>query len=726
MAKINVLDRHTAELIAAGEVVERPSSVIKELVENAIDAGAHTITVEMQNGGTTFMRVTDDGCGIDKEDVKVAFVRHATSKVANKDDLAEISTLGFRGEALASIAAVAKVELLTKSDSDECGTRYIIHGSDEISFEDAGCPRGTTIIVRDLFYNVPARMKFLKRNVSEANAVSSVMDRLALSHMDVAFTLIRDGRKILVTNGDSNLKNTIYSVFGADFTKGLVPVQYSLEGVTVSGFVTKPQCARGSRSMQIFFVNGRFVKSKTASAAVEESSKGTVMVGKYPGCILHIDMPLYAVDVNVHPSKTEIRFMDERPVFTAVYHAVRSAVEQGDTVKELKPKNLTQNLVDKSVVQKPFTMSQHRVEQIKNTPDVVPPSSKFLFVDVSDNNEQKESKSFATVLDGDFGPNGMGTYLMLEDSSQGTRQSTSSQEPPLTILDDTIDFNDKEYMATIEKYLETHPESTAANAQLLNVLKHKQSEVSPTPTDSDGLDGVLDTDKEERKPTGTEKRAEREDSLRGEQSANSDVSAKDDDIHTIIPVDGVAMKYIGEAFKTYIIVERGDDLVFIDKHAAHERIIYEKLKRDEGKRYAQYLIEPVAVTLSKKQYDAVLESAEKLTQSGFEVEDFGQGTVLVRSAPSFLDASDIPATIEEMAEHIIENKRDISTEYMDWLYHTIACRSAIKGGDTTAPEELMRIAAMLPEDTNYRYCPHGRPTSMVITRRELEKQFGRV
>ncbi len=739
MAKINVLDRHTAELIAAGEVVERPASVIKELVENSIDAGASNITVELQNGGITFMRVTDNGCGIEKDDVKNAFLRHATSKVADENDLDKIGTLGFRGEALASIAAVAKVELLTKSDTDEFGTRYVIHGSDEISFEEAGCPRGTTIIVRDIFYNVPARMKFLKRNVSEANAVASVLDRLALSHTDVAFTFIRDGRKILATNGDSSLKNAIYSVFGADFSKGLVPVNYQLDSITVTGFVTKPQYSRATRSMQVFFINGRFVKSRTVSAAVEEASKGTVMVGKFPGCVLHIDMPLHVVDVNVHPAKTEIRFINERPVFETVYYAVKSAVTEGDTVKEfgLKQNDITQNLVDKSVVQKPFTMSQYRVEQIKNTPDVLPTKGKdtstaaylagkkLKLSDSAPNPEdmltyssRQSDKFFPTILDGDGVNGGFGSYLPLDvptariaadedDSAQSKRGGR-----PIGLLDADGDADFSIYMR--------YKNNISGKAQ------DSSSQRNNAP------DGILDTDDGEgdlpaHMPSKNDNTSEKEASASARQESGfaSEVSVGSDNVPTVVGADGVSIRYVGEAFKTYIIAERGDDIVLIDKHAAHERIIYERLKRDEGRHYAQYLIEPAAVTLSKQQYDAVLQGADKLEQSGFEVEDFGQGTVLVRSAPSFLDASEIPATIEEMAEHIIENKMDISTEYMDWLYHTIACRSAIKGGDLSSPEELMRIAAMLTEDTSYRYCPHGRPTSMVITRRELEKQFGR-
>ena len=333
MGRINVLDKHVAELIAAGEVVERPSSVIKELVENSIDAGASAITVEIKNGGTTFMRVSDNGCGIMREDVKIAFLRHATSKVKAENDLDSIATLGFRGEALASISAVSHLELITKSENEDIGTRYVISGGEEVSFDDAGCPDGTTFIIRDLFYNIPARMKFLKTDVGEGNAVSNVIDKIALSHPEVSITYIKDSKQVLKTAGDGKLLSAIYSVYGRDFASGMIPVDYELNGVTVKGYLSKPQNARPNRNMQNFFINGRFVKSRTAMAAVEEACKGSVMVGKFASCVLNIEIAFEAVDVNVHPSKIEVRFVNERPVFDAVYHAVKSALHSGDTRK---------------------------------------------------------------------------------------------------------------------------------------------------------------------------------------------------------------------------------------------------------------------------------------------------------------------------------------------------------------------------------------------------------
>lgn len=341
MGVINVLDKHIAELIAAGEVVERPSSVIKELVENSIDAGAKNITVEIKNGGTTFMRVADDGCGIYRDDIKKAFLRHATSKVKTANDLDMISTLGFRGEALASISAVSRLQVITKNENEEIGSCYEIEGGDEISLEEAGCPTGTTFVIRDLFYNIPARSKFLKKDVAEGNAVSALMDKIVLSHPEVAFTFIRDGKQVLRTFGDGKLWSAIYSVFGKDFAKGLIPVDYTLDSVTVKGYISKPINSRPNRNMQNFFINGRFVKTRTGMAALEEAYKGSIMVGKFPSAVLQLTVPYEIIDVNVHPAKIEVRFINERPVFDAIYHAVKTALQQGDERKQIHFKENT-------------------------------------------------------------------------------------------------------------------------------------------------------------------------------------------------------------------------------------------------------------------------------------------------------------------------------------------------------------------------------------------------
>ncbi len=688
MGRINVLDKHVAELIAAGEVVERPSSVIKELVENSIDSGASSVTVEIQNGGITMMRVTDNGSGIMRDDIRNAFLRHATSKVKVQTDLDAISTLGFRGEALASIAAVARVELLTKSPDEEIGTHYNIEGCDEVLLEDAGCPNGTTFVIRDLFYNVPARMKFLKKNVSEGNAVAAVIEKIALSHSEIAFSFIRDGRQTLVTSGDGNLRNCIYSVLGREFTNASVKVDYALNGVKVSGYVTKPQIAKPTRSLQNFFINGRFVKSRTAMAALEEACKGMVMVGKFPGCVLHIELSYEAVDVNVHPSKIEVRFVNEKPIFEAVYYGVKSALTKGDTAKEfqIESAKLTENLIDKSVVQKPFTMSQHTVESIKKQPIIRPSQREFI--------DRRAVKNYNSML-GDIANDSQG----LERYSEGK-----------TAIFEGIKINDND-TAVQESFIKTISIPPIPNCRTENNTKQAHTDDSIKVPET----VCITATSEQKIPEDTESASE-----------NINIAVPDDNIRPIIKTDGDRIRYIGEAFKTYIIIERNDELVIIDKHALHERIIYEKLKREQGKKYAQYLLEPAAVKLTREQSMALIENKDTMNEAGFEIDDFGSDTVLVRSAPSFIDAFDVAATVEEMAEHILSNNKEIESEYTDWLYHNIACRSAIKGGDTSSPEELMRLYNMMEEDPSYRYCPHGRPTSMVVSKYKIEKQFGRV
>lgn len=730
MGKINVLDKHVAELIAAGEVVERPSSVIKELVENSIDSGAAAVTVEIQNGGITMMRVTDNGSGILRDDIRNAFVRHATSKVKVSDDLDAIGTLGFRGEALASIAAVAKVDLLTKAEEDELGTHYVIEGCDEVLLEDAGCPKGTTFVIRDLFYNVPARMKFLKKNVSEANAVAAVVDKIALSHSEVAFTFIRDNKQTLVTSGDGNLKNCIYSVFGREFTKGIVPVDYELNGVTVKGYVTKPQASRASRAMQNFFINGRFVKSRTAMAALEEACKGMVMVGKFPGCVLHIDLSLNAVDVNVHPSKIEVRFVNEKPIFEAVYYGVRTALLEGDTVKNfnMDKQNPFENLIDKSVVQKPFTMSQYTAEKIKNSP-IIRPSQKekidrtavknynSMLENTAKNAADIKSQKLIELAEQEKAAQGFMEHYgikPLEESVNVLNDPIAEMERINSPFRDGQSFRGSGYSNIDIIVDEDESDSFTAEPEKKFIADNNFSLDDTEITVDESANITYNNDNEYK-------------NIEKEATENkSEIAAASDNIETIIPTDDVKIKYIGEAFATYIIVEKDNEIVMVDKHALHERIIYERLKREQGKKFAQYLIEPIAVTLSKQQYAGILEKRDLMFESGFEIDDFGGSTILVRSAPSFIDAFDIPATVEEMADHILENKKDIQSEYTDWLYHNIACRSAIKGGDLSSPEELFKLYETMEKDPNYRYCPHGRPTSIVITKYQIEKQFGRI
>lgn len=641
MGKINVLDKHVAELIAAGEVVERPASVAKELVENAVDAGASFVTVEIRNGGTTFLRVADDGCGIAREDVPLAFLRHATSKISGRDDLDRIGTLGFRGEALASIAAVAHVELLTRTAEELAGTHYAIDGEGEQVCEDAGCPQGTTLVARDLFYNTPARMKFLKKDVTEGNAVAAVVDKEALSHPEVSFRFLRDGRETLHTPGDGRLKSAVYAVYGKEFTSGLIPADYELNGIKLRGFISKPSAARPNRSMQNFFINGRYVRTRTASVALEEAFKGSLMVGKIPACVLHLEIPLGTVDVNVHPTKMEVRFINEKPVFDAVYHGVKTALNRGDTPqvltlpKERKEQRYPQT---ENAVQIRFSPAQGQPDRPEHFPQVPPPVREKSYV----------LRDSVCDIEADDVPDLTSPAPSAVPVSSFSKQETSANS-----------------------------EGTAASPAVAS---------------------------------------------RGEEVSDAAFSKEPEAGKT---AEEIPERLIGEAFGTYIVLERGDCLVFVDKHAAHERMLYEKLKSKGGEAFCQMLLEPIPVTLEKNEYSAVLESLELCRKAGFELEDFGGGTVLVRSAPMILGDGDVSGAVMEIAGYLAANKNDLTTRKVDWLYHNVACRAAVKAGDDTPPMELAALARRV-EKEDVRYCPHGRPVSFLLRRKDLERQFGRI
>lgn len=687
MGVINVLDKHVAELIAAGEVVERPSSVIKELVENSIDAGAKNITVEIKNGGTTFMRVTDDGCGFYKEDIKIAFLRHATSKVKLESDLDSIATLGFRGEALASICAVSRLQLITRNANEDVGTCYEIEGGEEKSFDEAGCPVGTTFVIRDLFYNIPARSKFLKKDASEGNAVSNIIDKTALSHPEIAFTLIKDGKQVLKTFGDGKLQSAIYSVFGKDFASNLIPVEYQLDAIKVYGFISKPVSSRPNRNMQNFFINGRYVKTRTAMVALEEAFKGSIMVGKFPSCVLNIELPYEMIDVNVHPAKIEVRFINERPVFDTVYHAVKSALLKSDErknatfktnsafneINKFNPFNNAQAILDKadkSVVQK-------KSESSIQIPVVKPQKDEFNPFKNIDFSEKKLVTTPKNIVDEKF-----------EESQKSKRRSIdnlrlSDSVSPFDIFTKTAINNAKN-----EDYFKSE----------LTIVPDKKTEHIETITKT--------VEKVEPIITNIE-------AITSEP--------------VLIKQEEVVIKYIGEVFGTYIIAEKNSkEILFIDKHAAHERMIYEKLKAEKAASNSQILLQPVTVTLGKSEYDAAVNNLEMFKDCAFDVEDFGNSTVIVRSAPQYLDAADINDCITEMADYISMGKSDIFTEKMDWFYHNVACRSAIKAGNKSTSQELIDIVKKLEENPQIKYCPHGRPVCIVMTKNEIEKQFGRV
>lgn len=624
MPKINVLPKEIYQLIAAGEVVERPSSIVKEMIENSVDAGAKNITVEIKNGGSTYIRITDDGYGIEKDDIKKVFVSHATSKISQKDDLNSISTLGFRGEAMASISAVAKVELLTKAESEDFGTRYEIAGGEEISFDNAGCPKGTTIVVRDIFFNTPARMKFLKKDVTEGNSVAGIVDRMAISHPDISFRFIRDGKQVLITSGSGELISTIYSVFGRDVSDALIPVDYSYENMRITGFVSKPTSSRKSRAMQFFFINGRLIKSQTAMAALEQAYKNSIMVGRFPMCVLNIELNPSLVDVNVHPAKIEVRFANEKPIFDLIYYGVKSAVEADRTVKEAA-----------------FTPT---IEQVYDIPE----------------------KSYSSKID---------FFKKKEDKPV---QQTFRAEPEKDfwrVSAPTRDFSGKA------------EESEAVKIPVIQAVEPEEFTV-PIKQQEEEIEQV-------------DKRI-----------------IVDDD-------ENISFRLVGEAFKTYLIVEIDKELYFIDKHAAHERMNYERFKAQSTVE-VQMLLAPVAVNLSKDEFDTVTENAELLNQCGFETEPFGESTVVVRAVPSLVGDSDVKDLITEIAQKLLEHKTDILPDKIDWIYHSASCRGAVKAGDKTTPQEQELFVKKLLSMPEIRFCPHGRPVFIKVSKYDIEKQFGRV
>lgn len=703
MGVINVLDKHIAELIAAGEVVERPSSVIKELVENSIDAGAKNITVEIKNGGTTFMRVADDGCGIYRDDIKKAFLRHATSKVKTANDLDMISTLGFRGEALASISAVSRLQVITKNENEEIGSCYEIEGGDEISLEEAGCPTGTTFVIRDLFYNIPARSKFLKKDVAEGNAVSALMDKIVLSHPEVAFTFIRDGKQVLRTFGDGKLLSAIYSVFGKDFAKGLIPVDYTLDSVTVKGYISKPINSRPNRNMQNFFINGRFVKTRTGMAALEEAYKGSIMVGKFSSAVLQLTVPYEIIDVNVHPAKIEVRFINERPVFDAIYHAVKTALQQGDERKQIHFKENTAFNEIKKV--NPFNNAQAVFAKAENAPAEKPIKPIERIEPVLKNSEPKPYNPFdeLDLKDEKPKPVSIDNLKMSDSSNPFDIYSKQAIKRNSELENKKAEFSKQRLEKAEQLILKATQQEESLPKQEITV-DDLTAESTETPIETE-------VSKEEVKPL----------------KEISENKTDNNDALTELPKEQTKLRFLGEAFNTYIIVEKNDnEVLIIDKHAAHERIIYEKLKADSGSANVQYLLTPITVTLDKIDYDAAVSNLDMFAKCSFDVEDFGNGTLLVRSAPQYLAATEIADCITEMSGYIASGKKDIYTEKMDWFYHNVSCRSAIKAGNKSTVQELMDIAWTLEKNPQIKYCPHGRPICIVMTKYEIEKQFGRL
>ena len=654
MAKIHVLSREVAELIAAGEVVERPASIVKELLENAIDASASAVTVEIRHGGISYIRVTDNGTGMEPDDVPTAFLRHATSKVQISDDLTAIGTLGFRGEALASIAAVARVNLMTKQREQILGARINIEGGVQTDFEEAGCAVGTTIVVRDLFYNVPARLKFLKKDTTEAAVISGIMDKIALSHPEISFKYIQDHKTRLHTPGDGSLLSAIHAVFGREFADGMISVDYGINGVSVSGFVCGTRAGRPNRSMQHFFVNRRYIRSKLCAAALEEGYQGKMMVGKYPSCVLNISLPFEMVDVNVHPAKTEVRFIDERAVYDAILFAVRSAVGKEDILKRAETSLQKKPLSDANL------LSTFKAEETEQT----------VMKISADEKQSPYPRAEAYTASRRVASPAAGYHA----------QKTGSAKPPL----------DRSAFSYIKA------EDLVRKPDIAQKLNEKNITIVPE-VQTDSVQSLQEEGIDEEKASGS----------------------KEKDFTS-------SYRMIGELFRTYVLFEGENQLFLLDKHAAHERILYEKLKRSVKMEERQILLTPIVVNVSAEEFQLLEENHDLLASLGFSYEVFGERSFLIREVPLVLAEADQKALFLDITEKLSENRKSVTAALYEDLLHSMACRAAIKANDTTTLPELEALLHMVIQNGELRHCPHGRPVVIAFDKSELEHRFGRI
>lgn len=698
MSQIRVLDKHTAELIAAGEVVERPASVVKELIENAIDAGASQVTISIESGGVKLIEISDDGTGIEAEDIPTAFIRHATSKIQTQDDLDHIQTLGFRGEALASIASVARVELLTRTQEADCATLYRIEGGESLGAEPAARGVGTTIRVRDLFYNTPARMKFLKKDSSEGTFVADIVAHVALSHPAVRFKFVREGKVQYVTPGDGQLRSAVYAVLGREFSRSLLELDDSTGPYRLWGLITPPKGCRASRSMQYFYINGRNVRNRTMMAALEGAYKGTMMQGKFPGCILMLQMPPELVDVNVHPAKVEVRFAREGDIFDVVYHAVKLALAQPgtgerqfafDAPKEDNQKSdeIKQENTAKQIGFTPLSA----VLPAQADPGALPEPSSREDADILSVPMQRPSRPLrpaTRATDPDwpeevFAPIAVDAPPMREFALHSPERP-AMPETKLYVAAEENTFR----KATAEDQLDVQPELPEQGP----VQDHMAAWTAAEPP------------KQEQPPQKEET-----------EQLGFDVSAAEP-----------PLEYVGELFRTYILAQRGDEVCVIDKHAAHERQLFEKLAADYGSVPGQLLLQPLAVNLGAAEKQALLDNLPLLENAGLEVEDFGGTTVLLRTVPADVEPQNAEELLVELADKLAKGSRDALNERTEWVLHSIACRAAVKAGDRTSPQELMALAEKILSGQVPPFCPHGRPCVLKLTRKELEKQFGRI
>lgn len=712
MAVIHVLDKHTAELIAAGEVVERPASVVKELLENSIDAGATQVTVSIESGGVKLIEISDNGTGIEAEYISTAFIRHATSKIETPDDLTNIHTLGFRGEALASIASVARVELTTRTEVDEFATVYRIEGGEEVSREPGARAVGTTIRVKDLFYNTPARMKFLKKDSSEGTFVSDTVTHVALSHPEVSVKFIREGKLQYVTPGDGQLRGAAYAVLGREFSRDLIELK-NQEGVyRITGLITPPKSCRASRSMQHFYINGRYVRNRTMMAGMEMAFKGTMMQGKFPGSILLLEMPADLVDVNVHPAKIEARFARENDVFDVVYHAVKLALAQPGTGERL------------------FTFEADKKDEKAEKPKI---DADIIKNGVKNNN----FTGLSAIIRGQADPG-----VLPQQHWEPAKPAAAPQQPaPAAAMqiptapsvprwkgsaqnEDMLDPFVTLHSPKLETTKAPEPFRAAASETQLDVEPEFGETKLHSPRDHMAAwNPAQEAPKEEPESAPC---AETEPDA-PEAAEQETVLAEPEQMNFDPTVDQPEpLRYVGEVFRTYILAERGDELCLIDKHAAHERQLYEKLAANYGNVPSQMLLEPAAIDLAAEEKQALLDNIPLLENAGLEIADFGGNTVVLRAVPADVEPQNAESLLVEIANKLLKGGHDALSEHTEWVLHSISCRAAIKAGDKSSPQELLALAEKILSGEVPPFCPHGRPCVLKLTRKELEKQFGRI
>ncbi len=666
MPDIKQLPPHLADLIAAGEVVERPASVVKELVENAIDAGATGLTVEIEHGGMALIRVTDNGCGIAPEQAETAFLRHATSKISDAHDLEAIGTLGFRGEALAAISAVSRVELLTKTADAPLGLSLTLEGGAVTGREEAGCPDGTTMVVRDLFFNTPARLKFMKKGSAEGAAVFAVVQRLALSRPDLSVKFLRDGKQEMSTPGNGKLKDAVYAVLGRDLALGFTEVLDAGGDLSVGGYVSLPACCRGSRSCQYCFVNGRYVKSGVMVAALEEAYKNQKMVGRFPGCVLHLSVPADFVDVNVHPAKTEVKFKNEHQVFTTVYCGVQAALN-GNRARPQA--SLFAAKSRDTVTPNQTAMALH--DSATELPDAPPPPARGQSVPAGTSQSAAPSEGDAPV----WRP--APTYRPAPRGNPSAKPSARKGAAP-------------RFASPFRHVAPLPPEHAPAREEPPAAPPPREDLPLPTP------ETAAAPPKPETNPAPP-------------QDA---------------PAEPQPWILRGELFNTYVLVEQGDKVILIDKHAAHERANFDRLKAEGYQPMVQELLTPVVFTPAPEERETLLEHLDLLTRFGFELEEFGSAALAVRAAPDYLDAGALEGALTELAQRIALTGGADPDAARDELMHTMACKAAIKGGQKNGRDELLEVARLVMSG-QVRYCPHGRPVAIELTRKQLEKQFKR-